>query len=407
MKKICCLFTSEYPFASGEPFLESEVCFLRNAFDEIHIFPFFVNKNAIQTRLTPNNFYIHPLYINKKKRVYFLIKGLFGKKKQFDHHLTFKEFLYECFLSGRIHSAFKRSKKFISEIDKESVIYVYSYWSNYIGTLALFFKKELLRQKFVVVKNISRAHGCDIYYERKGISLIPFQAFNVLNTNYIYPCSKDGESILKVNFPNFSDKISCRYLGVEPNYLNTGDLNSNVFLTVSYFIPVKRMEFFCNAFISFHKEHPNWKWIAVGGGDDVIFSKVRKMLKENNVSDSVHLMGPISNSELIQLYRTNHFAFFVNTSSSEGLPVSIMEAQSFGIPCIAPNVGGISEIVNKENGFLFEQTNSKSDLVSVLEKACQLSNEEYKNLSKKSFENTNTIFNSSLNYEKFVKEFAE
>ena len=31
---------------------------------------------------------------------------------------------------------------------------------------------------------------------------------------------------------------------------------------------------------------------------------------------------------------------FLNVSSSEGVPVSIIEAMSFGIPCIATNVGG-------------------------------------------------------------------
>lgn len=39
-------------------------------------------------------------------------------------------------------------------------------------------------------------------------------------------------------------------------------------------------------------------------------------------------------------------------SLSEGIPVSIMEAISFGIPIIATNVGGNAEIVNDETGVL-------------------------------------------------------
>jgi glycosyltransferase involved in cell wall biosynthesis len=37
-----------------------------------------------------------------------------------------------------------------------------------------------------------------------------------------------------------------------------------------------------------------------------------------------------------------------------------MEAMSYGIPCVGTNVGGVIEIVNNENGFLFE-VNFKSD----------------------------------------------
>ena len=46
---------------------------------------------------------------------------------------------------------------------------------------------------------------------------------------------------------------------------------------------------------------------------------------------------------------------FLTVSANEGIPVSIMEAQSFGIPVIATDVGGISEIVNNVNGSYFLQ----------------------------------------------------
>jgi len=45
----------------------------------------------------------------------------------------------------------------------------------------------------------------------------------------------------------------------------------------------------------------------------------------------------------------------MNLSETEGIPVSIMEAQSAGVPILATNLGGTSEIVNNENGFLVEK----------------------------------------------------
>ena len=66
-------------------------------------------------------------------------------------------------------------------------------------------------------------------------------------------------------------------------------------------------------------------------------------------------MGMV-NSELIMSYYVNkQIDLFINVSNSEGVPVSIMEAMSAGIPILATNVGGTSEIVNNNNGKLLEK----------------------------------------------------
>jgi len=44
------------------------------------------------------------------------------------------------------------------------------------------------------------------------------------------------------------------------------------------------------------------------------------------------------------------------TSLNEGMPVALLEAASFGVPAIAPDVGGISEFVGSENGLLINRT---------------------------------------------------
>lgn len=58
----------------------------------------------------------------------------------------------------------------------------------------------------------------------------------------------------------------------------------------------------------------------------------------------------------------------MNLSTSEGVPVSIMEVQSYGIPVIATNVGGTGEIIDKDNGILLPSCPSLEDVVAALEK---------------------------------------
>ncbi|WP_300351651.1 glycosyltransferase family 4 protein [Clostridium sp.] len=53
-------------------------------------------------------------------------------------------------------------------------------------------------------------------------------------------------------------------------------------------------------------------------------------------------------------------------SNMEGIPITILEAISCGIPCVASNVGGIPEIINDTNGVLYENYDI-DDAVSKLD----------------------------------------
>ncbi len=75
-------------------------------------------------------------------------------------------------------------------------------------------------------------------------------------------------------------------------------------------------------------------------------------IKELPLNIKVELLGYKQNAEVIQFYKNYSVDLFINVSSSEGLPVSIMEAASFGIPIIATNAGGNHEIVNSKTGIL-------------------------------------------------------
>lgn len=69
-----------------------------------------------------------------------------------------------------------------------------------------------------------------------------------------------------------------------------------------------------------------------------------------NIPHNVFLMGKISNASSYLRYAD----LFILPSNYEGLPVSIIEALSFNKPVIASNVGGVSEILDGNNGFAVE-----------------------------------------------------
>jgi glycosyltransferase involved in cell wall biosynthesis len=87
---------------------------------------------------------------------------------------------------------------------------------------------------------------------------------------------------------------------------------------------------------------------------------------------------------------------FILTSNYEGLPMTIIEAMSYGKPIVASNVGGISEIVeNSKNGFISDndEYSFKTCIESVF--ASEIT---YKNMA----ENSRKIYLNKLTVEKMV-----
>lgn len=81
--------------------------------------------------------------------------------------------------------------------------------------------------------------------------------------------------------------------------------------------------------------------------------------------------------EIVKLILLNS-DYLILPSSVEGLPFTVLESMSLGIPCICSNINGVNEVVNSENGFLFDLKNY----------------EKYKNI----IDNWKIIKDNSLNY---------
>ncbi len=140
-------------------------------------------------------------------------------------------------------------------------------------------------------------------------------------------------------------------------------------------------------------------WHVIGNGPD--FENLQKITRTLPNHIEVIFYGLLSKQEIDLFYKTNAINLFVSLSSSEGLPVSMMEAQSYGIPIMSTNVGGCHEICNNETGFLIECSFDSQDVSNKIT--------EFHNSNK----NTNEFhqrcrlywemnFNAELNYKEFV-----
>ena len=114
--------------------------------------------------------------------------------------------------------------------------------------------------------------------------------------------------------------------------------------------------------------------------------------------------GRVENRKVLEFYRNNAINLFINLSDSEGIPVSIMEAMSFGIPCIATNVGGTSEIVvNGINGYLIDDEDDEY-IAGKVDSIATMNAEDYRQLRDAARNTWEQKFNAKKNYRVFIEE---
>ena len=85
---------------------------------------------------------------------------------------------------------------------------------------------------------------------------------------------------------------------------------------------------------------------------------------------------------------------------------TVMEAMSFGIPCIATDVGGTGEIVNNDHGVLISKDATDENIAEVIRAIYSVSEDEYLTLRHKSRRFWKDHFDADKNYNDFFEELA-
>ena len=105
------------------------------------------------------------------------------------------------------------------------------------------------------------------------------------------------------------------------------------------------------------------------GGSSTELSKVKGILKENNLQHKVTLVGFVPHQKIPDYL--NKLKLLVLPSYGEGLPKIVLEAMACGTPVLATPVGGISDVIrDEETGFILEDNSPEciaKNIIRVLE----------------------------------------
>jgi glycosyltransferase involved in cell wall biosynthesis len=161
--------------------------------------------------------------------------------------------------------------------------------------------------------------------------------------------------------------------------------------------------------IALAARHDNIKiqWTHFGGGDlqkEIDTLAAESFTGKDNIKWT--LAGNVPNCDIHSYYKANPVDLFLSMSESEGVPVSFMEAMSYGIPVMTTDVGGVREIVNDGCGIMLEKSDAGTASDAIL-KFNSLSGAERQKLRNRAYKIWNEKFNGDKNFSDFADKYLK
>jgi len=142
--------------------------------------------------------------------------------------------------------------------------------------------------------------------------------------------------------------------GVDTKYFKSGKKSKKIIniLGIGRLMPRKGYQFVVEALEEVEgKVKSKFIFTIVGGGD--YMKELKLLAKKNKVDNLVKFKGQIDYSEIRKLLSTSDI--FVHPSLAEGMPLSLLEAISSGLPSITTKIAGNEDLVkNGVNGYLLK-----------------------------------------------------
>ena len=408
---IVLIFTTSYPYdyAAEQTFLKGEVEILRRRFERVVLVPRIAQGNRLPI---PDGVEVDSSFadfLTFGKRMAASTLSLFSKDFYLDlkNHLpsslspSYLRRLFSFLAGANLTRNWVQNWLEMNRLSADDVI-GYTFWFDEISMGI-----GLAKEKHPDLRVISRAHGYDLYEELYGIWPLRPRAISMLDG--LFTDSDIGANYLRDKYPQFKEKYGAALLGVtEPGGLSKPSEDGVLRLvSCSILNPVKRIDLLFEGVVTAARMRPDQviEWTHFGDGDGRQ-DYINRIASEFPSNTKGHFPGYQTQHDLIQTYLEKPVDVFVNVSSTEGTPVSIMEAVSCGIPVIATAVGGNVEIVKEKNGFLLSENPTSEEIAEALLKVCDR-HEEMLEKRRGSREVWLERYNETTNFEAFAQKLVE
>jgi colanic acid/amylovoran biosynthesis glycosyltransferase len=396
-------FTNGFPYGKGEQFIADEIPCLAKSFDKVIIYvsPKFGLVSPLNYEL-PDNFEVLCIDFDKyiKQRSIFipticlLLREILFSNKRLKY---LKELKKHWFWALEI---VERAKTLNTILEQNQSLICYTYWfdqwTTILGAVKRFYKKD--------IKIISRAHGFDLDVRQVPRGYFPFRKSTLKKLDKVVAISEVGKRLLQKDNSLFKAKINKQYLGVTLfGECDKSQIKENEYLVVSCatLISIKQVDKIVTLLSQMKQPI---RWVHFGAGP--LEKEIKKQLTQLPKNIQSDFYGQVTNDVILNFYSDNWVDTFIHLSKLEGIPVALMEAGAFGIPLMAYDTGGVSELVNKETGILLTGDIEEKQYPNLLAQQLQEKgrNESFRK-GVSSFVKRN--FNASKNHQEFIQQYLQ
>ncbi len=355
------IITQSYPFGYQTDFLEDEIWELADQFDEIIVAPT-LPRGARQQ--VPDNVTVDLTLSPMQTR----LRRAIGAATPLGGRLLASDLRErpDCLLrpallaramlgAGAAASAAQWAQR-LNHIAPVGV--AYTYWLSPVAIG--------LRRAWPHVAIVSRVHGGDLFVEVNDGAFLPLHERSIAACDVVASVSEHGANYLRERYPSVSDRIAVKRLGtMRAPAAKRSDDDVLRIVSCSSLTHVKQPALLVRSIVELAR-HRSVRWDHFGNGP--LRSVIDDHLREHATGslDAV-LHGQVPNAAVFEHYASQPVDVFLNCSISEGVPVSIMEAASAGIPIVATAVGGTSEIVQPVCGALIDPLSTPPQIAVAIE----------------------------------------
>ena len=316
------------------------------------------------------------------------------------HEHGFLAALKSIVLDERTMILLKKTEKNWNDSKEQTVCY--SYWLNAAATYL-----ARNRQRLGGLC-ISRTHGGDCFFNR---SFHPYRVQQLSGLDCIFPISESGKDDLLAHYSEavseLANKLVVARLGITKptEQMNPkGKSDYRTIVSCSNMIPLKRLDLLVDALSQIESERI--RWVHFGDGSEM--TAIQKLAVENLKPNVIaEFRGFTPKNEILRYYGENHIDLFVNCSDAEGIPVSVMEAMAYGIPVVARDVGGTSELVDNNCGILLKGDVNGKTIAKAIESILKMDQAAYHTMQVNAFDRYSKGFAAEKNYKDFFRTIAE
>jgi glycosyltransferase involved in cell wall biosynthesis len=255
-----------------------------------------------------------------------------------------------------VHACKEQNKKTVISI--QGLVSIYA--QHYMASLPPYVQSRVTLRNFLKQDNLKQQQKKFIRLGKLEIAALRQVKHIIGRTTWDRACS--------FHINPYARYHHCNEILRDEFYKHTWSLqqceNHSIFLSQASY-PIKGLHYMLEAMPLILEHYPDSKLYVAGNNitktatlkDKLKLSSygkyIKELVKRFNLQKKVIFTGLLDEKKMCERYLKSHV--FVCPSSIENSPNSLGEAMALGVPCVASNVGGVSDLLrHNEEGFLYQ-----------------------------------------------------